>query len=108
VPGNLDKQARRQKEDFLWLDNLAELSIHGQSIVLCHYALRVWNRSNRGSWHLYGHSHGRPPEVRHSLSMDVGVDAHASAHGIMTKSPINKGKAEVRKKLLPSNPCAGV
>jgi hypothetical protein len=28
----------------LWLDNLAEVSIHGQPIVLCHYALRVWNR----------------------------------------------------------------
>src|ERR1700674_2960144 len=77
VSGNHDKQARRLKEDFLWLDNLAEVSIHGQPIVLCHYALRVWNRSNRGSWHLYGHSHGCRPEVRHSLSMDVGVDAHA-------------------------------
>lgn len=47
-----------------------------QPIVLCHYALRVWNRSNRGSWHLYGHSNGRLPEVPHSLSMDVGVDTH--------------------------------
>ena len=76
VPGNHDKQARKLKEDLLWLDNLAEVSIHGQPIVLCHYALRVWNRSNRGSWHLYGHSHGRLPEVHNSLSMDVGVDTH--------------------------------
>src|SRR5271166_6364154 len=76
VPGNHDKQARKLKEDFLWLDNLAEVSIHGQPIVLCHYALRVWNQSNRGSWHLYGHSHGRLPEVPNSLSMDVGVDTH--------------------------------
>jgi len=45
VPGNHDKQARKLKEDFLWLDNLAEVSIHGQPIVLCHYALRVWNQS---------------------------------------------------------------
>jgi calcineurin-like phosphoesterase family protein len=74
VPGNHDRQARRLKEDFLWLDNLAEVSIHGQPIVLCHYALPVWNRSNRGSWHLFGHSHGRLPEVPHSLSMDVGVE----------------------------------
>jgi calcineurin-like phosphoesterase family protein len=76
VPGNHDRQARRLKEDFLWRDNLAEVSIHGQPIVLCHYALRVWNRSNRGSWHLFGHSHGRLPEVPLSLSMDVGVDTH--------------------------------
>jgi hypothetical protein len=54
----------------------AEVSIHGQPIVLCHYALRVWNRSNHGSWHLYGHSHGRLLETPNSLSMDVGVDTH--------------------------------
>jgi hypothetical protein len=40
----------------LWLDNLAEVSIQGQPIMLCHYALRVWNRLYRlsqgimGSW----------------------------------------------------------
>jgi calcineurin-like phosphoesterase family protein len=76
VPGNHDKQARKLKEEFFRLDNLAEVSIHGQLIVLCHYALRVWNRSNRGSWHLYGHSHGRLPQVANSLSMDVGADTH--------------------------------
>ena len=76
VPGNHDKQARKLKEDLLWLDNLAEVSIHGQRIVLCHYALHVWNRSNHGSWHLYGHSHGRLLETPNSLSMDVGVDTH--------------------------------
>jgi len=76
VPGNHDKEARKLKEEFSWLDNLAEVSIRGQLIVLCHYALRVWNRSNRGSWHLYGHSHGRLPQVANALSMDVGVDSH--------------------------------
>jgi len=76
VPGNHDKHVRKLREGFSCLDNLAEVSIHGQPIVLCHYALRVWNRSNHGSWHLYGHSHGRLPEAPNSLSMDVGVDAH--------------------------------
>lgn len=76
VPGNHDKEARKLKEEFSWLADLTEVSVHGQSIVLCHYALRVWNRSNRGSWHLYGHSHGRLPQVANSLSMDVGVDPH--------------------------------
>ena len=52
------------------------VSIHGQLIVLCHYALRVWNRSNRGSSHLFGLSHGRLPQVANALSMDVGVDTH--------------------------------
>jgi calcineurin-like phosphoesterase family protein len=76
VPGNHDKRARKLKEEFSWLDNLAELSIDGHPVALCHYALRVWNRSTRESWHLYGHSHGRLPEAPNSLSMDVGVDTH--------------------------------
>ena len=36
VPGNHDKQARKLKEEFSWLDNLAEVWIHCQLIVLCH------------------------------------------------------------------------
>lgn len=42
-------------------------------IVLCHYALRVWDRSHYGSWHLYGHSHGNLIGI--GKSFDVGVDA---------------------------------
>jgi calcineurin-like phosphoesterase family protein len=45
-----------------------------QVVVLCHYALRVWDRSHYGSWHLYGHSHGHLPGLGSSL--DVGVDCH--------------------------------
>jgi calcineurin-like phosphoesterase family protein len=45
-------------------------------IVLDHYALRVWNGSGRGVWHLYGHSHGNLPEDPHALSMDCGVDSN--------------------------------
>lgn len=44
-------------------------------IVMCHYAMRVWDRSHYGAWHLYGHSHGRLPPSE-ELSMDVGVDTH--------------------------------
>jgi len=76
VPGNHDKQIRKLTEEFSWLSNLAEISIHGQPIVICHYAMRVWNRSHHGAWHLYGHSHGNLPDTPSSLSMDVGVDTH--------------------------------
>src|SRR5437588_11989614 len=76
VPGNHDKQIRKLTEEFSWLSNLAEISIHGQPIVICHYALRVWNRSHHGAWHLYGHSHGNLSDTPTSLSMDVGVDTH--------------------------------
>jgi calcineurin-like phosphoesterase family protein len=46
-----------------------------QVIVLCHYALRVWDQSHHGAWHLYGHSHGNLPSQ--GLSFDVGVDCNA-------------------------------
>jgi calcineurin-like phosphoesterase family protein len=49
---------------------------HPQVIVLCHYALRVWDRSHYGAWHLYGHSHGDLPPLGRSL--DVGVDVRAA------------------------------
>lgn len=47
---------------------------HPLTIVLCHFPLRIWDRSHYGSFHCFGHSHGRLPE--YGRSMDVGVDAH--------------------------------
>jgi calcineurin-like phosphoesterase family protein len=45
---------------------------HPQHIVMCHYSMQVWDRSNHGSWHLFGHSHGKQKGI--GLSFDVGVD----------------------------------
>lgn len=45
-----------------------------QRIVVCHYAMRVWNQSHRGAWHVYGHSHGGLEEDG-SRSFDVGVES---------------------------------
>jgi calcineurin-like phosphoesterase family protein len=76
VAGNHDKEARKLIQEFSWLNDLAEISVNGQGIVLCHYAMRVWNHPSHGVWHLYGHSHGRLPAEGTSSSMDVGVDTH--------------------------------
>ena len=51
-------------------------------IVLMHYAMRVWNKSHWGMWHLYGHSHGSLPEDPKSMSFDVGVDAIAKRYAV--------------------------
>lgn len=40
--------------------------------VTSHYAMRVWNRSHRGSINLHGHSHGSLDPWKNQL--DVGVD----------------------------------
>jgi calcineurin-like phosphoesterase family protein len=44
----------------------------GKLIVVCHYAMRTWERAHHKSWQLYGHSHGRLEPV--GLQYDVGVD----------------------------------
>ena len=81
VRGNHDAVAERHKERFTWIKDLAEIKIADagapdgwQRIVLCHYAMRVWNRSHYGTWSLFAHSHGSLPDDPHSLSLDVGVD----------------------------------
>lgn len=43
--------------------------------VFCnHYAQRVWPDSHKGSYHVFGHTHGVLPDFRRSH--DVGVDAN--------------------------------
>jgi calcineurin-like phosphoesterase family protein len=52
--------------------------VEGQGIWLNHYPMRSWNRSFYGSWHLYGHVHGRltaqDAANDWTLTKDVGVD----------------------------------
>lgn len=56
--------------------NVPDKDVGKQMIVLLHYGMRVWNKSHRGSWHLYGHSHGTLPDDPGSLSFDAGTDCH--------------------------------
>ena len=75
--GNHDKKGRKNEKFQKLFDgiyDLLELELCGQLIVLCHYAMRVWNRSHHGSFHLYGHSHGSLPDDPSSRSLDCGVD----------------------------------
>jgi calcineurin-like phosphoesterase family protein len=43
-------------------------------IVISHFAMRVWNKSHFGSYHLFGHSHGRLEPYKRSV--DIGIDSH--------------------------------
>ena len=51
----------------------------GQKIWLNHYPMRSWDKAFHGTWHLYGHVHGRLAEEDEAnsrlLVRDVGVDA---------------------------------
>jgi len=55
---------------------ISEITHQGQRLVLCHYPFREWNNCWRGSWHLFGHVHGRLDHLPNGRSLDVGVDAH--------------------------------
>jgi calcineurin-like phosphoesterase family protein len=54
------------------IHSLYEFKSEGHNIVLCHYSMRVWNKSRYGAIQLYGHSHGMLPGT--TQSADVGVD----------------------------------
>lgn len=76
VKGNHDKEKLvKGVRGINYLGNLKRIKVFEQQIVLCHYAMRVWDKWHFGAWHLYGHSHGTLPDMRESLSFDVGVDA---------------------------------
>lgn len=86
IEGNHDSKILRSREfrnQFNGIYPIYELEVQDsdayrskQKITLLHYAMRVWNKSHRGAWHLYGHSHGTLPDDPNSLSFDVGVDAN--------------------------------
>jgi len=72
IVGNHDHQATLSAPEWASVERLAEVTVDGIRIVMCHYGMRVWPRSHHGSLMLYGHSHGNLPGDRQSL--DVGVD----------------------------------
>lgn len=61
---------------FVWIKERAKIRPRKDlpSIVLDHYAARVWDGSHKGNIQLYGHSHGNLPDI--GRQMDVGVDAN--------------------------------
>jgi len=87
ITGNHEKSVLRKeynRDRFEWIRGIHELYVDdedvkgkGQMFVLCHYSMRVWNKSHHGSIHLYGHSHDSLDSKGQEWgkSMDVGVDA---------------------------------
>lgn len=76
IKGNHDKKPCFVLPGWTHVYDYKEIKIEKQTIILFHYALRVWNKSCHDSWSLYGHSHGKLPDDPMSLNMDVGVDCH--------------------------------
>lgn len=83
IMGNHDKNIHNlgnfseitQIKDFTF--SRGGLNIH---IILCHFPMASWNRKIHGSWHLYGHVHGRFQAP--GLAWDCGIDNRATACGV--------------------------
>lgn len=51
-----------------------QFTINKQMFFLSHYSHQVWDKSHKGSIHLFGHSHGSLKGI--GRSMDCGVDTN--------------------------------
>lgn len=76
-----DKESEALRNHFVWLRERSKirpddtLAPHG--IILDHFAGRVWDGSHKGTFQLFGHSHGALDTYEHYLlSFDVGVDSN--------------------------------
>jgi calcineurin-like phosphoesterase family protein len=77
IRGNHDFKRLNSKSEndlFVSINDLLAISIENMTIVLCHFAMRVWHKSHFNSWHLYGHSHGTLSD--YGKTYDVGVDSN--------------------------------
>jgi len=77
VEGNHDKTHRWSQATrnlFKRVSKIDSVNIGENHVVLCHYAMRVWDCSHYDSWHLFGHTHGTLTPV--GKTMDVGVDCN--------------------------------
>ena len=82
VPGSHDKNLPETVEAFnkergatfhKILGPMATVCVEKTEITLCHYSMRTWPKSHYGTWHLFGHSHGKLEGW--GKSFDIGVDA---------------------------------
>lgn len=74
--GNHDNKEMARVFDTI---DICKIQYNKINIIMCHYAMAVWDKSHRGSWHLYGHSHSEMEDKLNECfpqrrSMDVGVD----------------------------------
>ena len=77
IIGNHDEPIlEKLQPHFSSISHIKEIKVNEQRIIMCHYAMRTWNQSHRGSYHLYGHSHGNLPDDNSILAFDAGVDCH--------------------------------
>lgn len=87
VRGNHDRGclgSRRFRDLFVEIEDILTVKVPDgdapprfggvQRVVLCHYAMQVWEHSHHGAWMLHGHSHGALSSPLTMKRLDVGAD----------------------------------
>lgn len=67
-------KSKNGNEVTIMKNQLYEFGYLSNYVTLCHYPMRSWRRKFHGSYHFYGHVHGKLPQFERS--MDVGVDTN--------------------------------
>ncbi len=73
ITGNNDDETTRIHPGWASVHDYRELIEDEVLCILCHYALRTWNKIGKGSLDLHGHSHAMLKPL--TRQFDVGVDA---------------------------------
>lgn len=84
IKGNHDKRIKNLFSRFSEVHEYREIKILDSSgatqrIILCHYPIESWNARYHESWHLHGHIHSTPTDLKGiqlANRLDVGVDRH--------------------------------
>ena len=66
IQGNHDGYLLKDREvmkHIVSVDKMLHVVDGKEHIVLCHFPIAQWNGFSHGSWHIYGHIHGRTGKV---------------------------------------------
>lgn len=66
VVGNHDGETLKNEKAMAYfesVDKMMHVTDGDKQISLCHFPIAEWNGYHRGSWHVYGHIHGRKDET---------------------------------------------
>lgn len=91
INGNHDKLNLEQKELFVWTKDYYKLKALDHKFILFHYPIFAWDRKEKGSIHLHGHTHGNShDDIEIENKINVGMDlwsyAPVSIEEILSKT----------------------
>ena len=80
IQGNHDKSVVNNHLAKRWesVQPYLRKTINSEQIVMFHYPIQEWDAMHYGSWHLYGHVHGKDMGLNNRKALDVGVDNRIS------------------------------